>query len=258
VVIDAVDDKGNFLNLLRFKAKVIEPDLQSRSMTIEQTAPGRYEGRFEATKVGNYIISVSNSTGRTSGVETNVVSIPYPPEYKDLDPNTTLLQRIASETGGRFNPPAQSIFRQGFQRSTAYTDLWRTLVLAAALLLPLDIAVRRLTLSTAEARQALVRLSERAREALLLNRKQPAAEEHPGGTVEKLLRTKPRYSSPQSQITIEKHGLTNLSGNTRSAESPNSDKAREKSSTVGSQFEGDLTSRLLEVKRRTRSSKPDG
>jgi len=147
VTIDAVDDEGNFLNQLSFKGSVVGPSMKVKQLAIEQTGPGRYEATFDAREVGSYVINVVRRDRDQTSPDVNVITIPYPPEYKDIAPNTALLKRIAQETGGRFNPEPSMVFTQDFRRSRAYTDLWRLLVLLAAVLLPLDVAVRRLVIT---------------------------------------------------------------------------------------------------------------
>lgn len=161
VVVDAVDEKGNFLNFLKFAGSVVPPDLNSHPISIEQTGPGRYEGTFDAREVGSYVVNVvskgaplSSSLARGDqggSSDVNVVSIPYPPEYKDLGANTTLLKRIAAETSGRFDPAADTLFSHHFRRSRTFSDIWRLLALISMLLLPFDIAIRRLSVTPEQA-----------------------------------------------------------------------------------------------------------
>lgn len=154
VVVDAVDDKGSFLNFIKFAGSVVGPDFKSRPLTIEQTGPGRYEAGFEAKEVGNYVVNVARR-GKDQGAETNVTNIPYPPEYKDITRNTPLLKRLASETSGKFSPNASEIFTRNFRRSKVYSDLWQLLLLLCALLLPVDVAVRRLIVTPEQALEIL-------------------------------------------------------------------------------------------------------
>ena len=183
VVVDAVDKDGNFLNFLKFSGSVVPPDLKSHAVSIEQTGPGRYEGTFDARQVGSYVVNVvSKNTplnpplvrgeatslrtplarGEDNGAsDVNVISIPYPPEYKDLEPNTTLLRRIASETSGKFAPAADTLFVRDFRPSRTFSDIWRMLALVSMLLLPIDIAVRRLSVSPEQAVELWRAVAER-------------------------------------------------------------------------------------------------
>jgi len=163
VTIDAVDEKGNFLNLLKFRGSVVGPDLKARPLAIEQTGPGRYEAAFDARETGSYVVNIGRSDQSRSAPEVSFVNIPYPPEYKDIGPNLALLRRLASETSGSFSPDASDVFRGGFRESRAFIDLWRLLALAAVLAMPLDVAVRRLMLSTQQIEEAYYRSIEYVR-----------------------------------------------------------------------------------------------
>ncbi len=157
VVVDAVDEKGNFLNFLKFAGSVVPPDLNAHSVSIEQTGPGRYEGTFDARQVGSYVVNVVSKGKGQQSSDMNVISIPYPPEYKDLAPNTALLKRIATQTSGRFDPTADSLFSGNFRRSKTYSDIWQLLALIALLMLPVDVAVRRVAVSPQQAAEILGR-----------------------------------------------------------------------------------------------------
>jgi len=187
VVVDAVDKDGNFLNFLKFAGSVVPPDLNSHAVSIEQTGPGRYEGTFDARQVGSYVVNVV-SKGSEKQSDVNVVSIPYPPEYKDLAPNTALLRRIASETSGRFRPSADTLFSLHFRPSRTFTDVWRLLALVSMLLLPVDVAVRRVFLTSEQAIELYQAIMERLRN-LLPNRRKRAKTERTE-TMSALLRAK--------------------------------------------------------------------
>ena len=51
VVIDAVDPKGNFINMLDIRGSVAAVNV-SPTLRIDQTGPGRYEGEFDAPERG--------------------------------------------------------------------------------------------------------------------------------------------------------------------------------------------------------------
>ncbi len=151
VVIDAISPKGEFRNMLNFSGSIVNPDMTSSPLHIEQTEPGRYEADFTASSVGTYVISAKENGLKDSSVSINSVSIPYPQEYKNSSPNLNLLRQIASETKGQYNPEPKTIMTQNFRKSRSYTDLWWVFTLIAVLLLPFDIAVRRIAIDPEQA-----------------------------------------------------------------------------------------------------------
>ena len=76
----------------------------------------------------------------------------WPEEDRATAPDTGAMHRLAQATGGRVhdidNPPLQAgLFdRDGLQQMVAPAQIWPWLVIAAAIGLPIDVAVRRLVL----------------------------------------------------------------------------------------------------------------
>jgi uncharacterized membrane protein len=172
VVIDVVDAKGNFVNMLDIRGSVAGTNV-SPKLRIDQTAPGRYEGEFDAPEKGQYMVALSY-TDETGTPRTHRVgaAVPYSPEYHDLSANTAVLNALADRTGGTVYPSlgakvpdqeARSLWRHDRRTHSAPDDLWPLLVLLAALLLPVDIGVRRLMVS----REELVGLLQAAHDATL-------------------------------------------------------------------------------------------
>jgi hypothetical protein len=163
VVIDVVDAKGNFVNMLDIRGSVAGTNV-SPKLRIDQTAPGRYEGEFDAPEKGQYMVALSY-TDETGTPRTHRVgaAVPYSPEYHDLSANTAVLNALADRTGGTVYPSlgakvpdqeARSLWRHDRRTHSAPDDLWPLLVLLAALLLPVDIGVRRLMVSRGARRAA--------------------------------------------------------------------------------------------------------
>jgi hypothetical protein len=83
--------------------------------------------------------------GRTLGLVA-----PAPAEYRLLGVNEPLLTTLRSATGGRAIETAAEVWTHDL-RSTAFaTDLWPLLLVLALLLYPIDVAVRRVSISRRE------------------------------------------------------------------------------------------------------------
>lgn len=84
------------------------------------------------------------------------VTIPYSPEFSDMESNTALLDKLAEMTGGeKISEEAPSlaeaarsgvVFRPGLPRFRSLQPIWFWLVLIAGLLLICDVAVRRIAI----------------------------------------------------------------------------------------------------------------
>jgi uncharacterized membrane protein len=164
VTVEALDERGEFLNFLDLDAQIVGPDLKPQTLRLEQTAPGRYARAFPMKQVGAYLVTVvprkDSAASQTTGL-----AVPYPPEYKDLKPNEFLLSQLADTTGGRADPPPESIYGGARTPARYPQDIWTLLVLLAALLWPADVAVRRLVIEMSQVTAAARQVRRRAREA---------------------------------------------------------------------------------------------
>jgi hypothetical protein len=87
----------------------------------------------------------------------------YSPEYKQIESDPDLLLRLATVSGGKVasSNPAEA-FAHDLKATRAARPIWPGLLMIAVLLLPFDVASRRLILT----RQDMIRLREWAMERL--------------------------------------------------------------------------------------------
>jgi uncharacterized membrane protein/Mg-chelatase subunit ChlD len=165
VVVDALDKDSQFLNFLQIQGNVVDPDLKSSSVQLEQTAPGRYEATIEhADASGNYFVNLGyRGPENIQGVISSGVSVPYSDEYRELRSNPTTLETLASLTDGKVvswkQTPDGRIdlartlegvdhFRRdpGLIIPRSLAPLWPALLWLAVCLFLGDVAVRRIAL----------------------------------------------------------------------------------------------------------------
>ncbi len=159
VTVDVRRAGGDFFNDLQLAANVAAPDGAVTEITLQQTAPGRYEGRFYPQNQGAYLLGISGhvagSEQQAAVAQTSGWVLGYSPEYRQLQSNEALLQSVASLTGGRnIAADPAAAFAHSLPTDAATRPIWPWLLMAAALLLPLDIAVRRLTITAYDLRRA--------------------------------------------------------------------------------------------------------
>jgi hypothetical protein len=147
VVVDAISADGTLLNGLAMRAAVSGPDGRREQVDISQTAPGRYEGEFEAASSGAYVLGINASgPGRFSAHQTAGFSVGYPPDFAETEPQEAFLKGLAEQTGGRVLTDPSAAFARPAAMPRVPLDIWRTLLWLAVILLPFDIAVRRLVI----------------------------------------------------------------------------------------------------------------
>lgn len=155
IVVDARDDDGGFLDGLTLTSAVLNPAGGSVRAPMQQTAPGRYESSFAPQNEGAYFLTISGQPPAGSP-EANLTDLQgwvmsYSPEYIPRPHDEQLLAEIAEITGGKnLAEQADAVFAHDLGTETAATDIWEQLLLLALLLLPLDIAVRRLIITRSD------------------------------------------------------------------------------------------------------------
>ncbi len=146
LAVDSVDDQGNVRNLLDTRVEVAGPEQRAFSLTLPQTAPGRYGGTLTTDKAGVYALRITQYDGDTPVVEqiTGAV-VPVAAEFLSFETNYRLLRRLAAATGGQALTDAAEAFRHDRPPPEGYNrPFWQPLVVIALLLFVADIGVRRL------------------------------------------------------------------------------------------------------------------
>ena len=153
IVIDSVDEKGNFVNGLHTSVQIVRPSLDMETVALDQTAPGRYEAKVDTGATGSYLFKIRQAAGEgddaaTYSDFTRGLSISYKPEYRHLATNTEFLTALAVSTGGKFNATLDEIMTVRPEEAVRVRmQIWPWLLIAALLLFVADVAVRRLDLA---------------------------------------------------------------------------------------------------------------
>ena len=162
ISVDAFDEQGHYVNKLVFQARVAPPytggvkSPASVELPLRQTGPGHYEGAFDAPQIGTYLVNVLQKKSNGPDAATVIgLSTPYSPEYKTTQPNRFLMTQLAQSGMGRTDPPSGAVFGGERPIDLSWKDKVPLLVFCAMILLPFDIAVRRLAIDWADVRKAL-------------------------------------------------------------------------------------------------------
>jgi Mg-chelatase subunit ChlD len=165
LVVTALDKDDTFLNFLQMGGAVLGPDMKPLSVTMRQTAPGRYVGEFAAKDKGSYFVMLSPGAGRAP-LRVGV-NIPYSDEFRERETNEALLTSLAQLEPKRGKPGqvietaetaidlkrqvdkllAFNPFRHDLPPATSSQDLWPWLTLAACVLFFGDVLVRRVQIN---------------------------------------------------------------------------------------------------------------
>jgi uncharacterized membrane protein len=286
LIVDARDDNGNFLNGLDLQASLVSPDPErgGQIIQLQQVAPGRYEAIFTPDAEGAYFMQVIGdgvvvADGAEQPIEVNQragwvmnYSAEYDVNFALLD-GTLLLRDLAQLTGGRsLVGEPQLVFNHNLTIASASTPLAPLLLLIALLLLPFDIAVRRLVVTRSDVvrlRNFIFPQRDTARERVerintLMGAKQraraqtdsdkpedapeptggapkQAAEPSPRGTIGALKRSREQSAAPPTVSASPTTGMPKSSA-PKAADAPKAEAPPEEG--------GSTASRLLKRKRR--------
>jgi uncharacterized membrane protein len=197
VVVDARDNDNRPLTDLRLRGAVTPPSVpggvpsaapaKMGELKFEQKSSGVYEAEFKADEAGSFFINAQawrQVKTRKDGQEfvgeesfdsvRSGVTIPYSPEFADLESNSPLLKRLRELTGGQaykdedasLAEAAQSgdVFRlSGLPPSRNLQPIWYWLLLLTGVFLFFDVAVRRIAIDPREVALASQRVWGRLR-----------------------------------------------------------------------------------------------
>ncbi len=144
VTVEAVDSKGRFINFLDAQVGVVAPNKERSVVDLEQVGPGRYVGRFPAREEGVYLVGIAQRRlDRVVGSQVAGLVVPYAQELREFAVDEAMLKELAEITGGAAMAEPSEAFLKSRQQSRGAIEIWTWLVGLAALMIVLDIAVRR-------------------------------------------------------------------------------------------------------------------
>ena len=150
LTVDTRGSAGGYLNNLALEARIVGPDGETDVASLEQVAPGRYAASFVPDEAGAYYIRVAGGDGGDAAAvgQTGGWVLGYSPEYANLAVDDALLATVALLTGGEdISATPAAVFDHTLASERVRRPIWPWLLLAAVLVLPLDIGTRRLALS---------------------------------------------------------------------------------------------------------------
>ena len=149
--VESVEPDGSPRDFYATSAVLVGPDLEPRSVSLVQVAPGVYETPLGEIEPGAYAVRVtqtrpgSSPLGRTVGMVAQTAA-----EYRQLGANEPFLASLRAATGGTVITTPLDPWTHDLTATDRFTELWPPLLVLALLLWPLDIALRRMSLGRRE------------------------------------------------------------------------------------------------------------
>lgn len=162
ITAEAVGQDGQPLTDATLSATVIGPDGVQQPVTMRQVGPGQFQATLPSPQTGSYLVQINaQRDGQPVGQQMVGLVVPYSPEYRQQQSNPALLTSIAAETGGQELTNPAAVFEHNLTAVRRSQEISLPLLLLVALVLPLDIAVRRLGLRRRDVRDSRAWLAAR-------------------------------------------------------------------------------------------------
>ena len=127
---------------------LVTPGLDALSQNLVAVGPGTWKGHVKAGDVGTYLVhAVLAKGGATLASSDAAVSVPYSPEYLSFGHDESFLRLLSREGSGTLLSAPALAWKQPSLPVPINSEVFWFLLIAVACLWPLDIAIRRLTLS---------------------------------------------------------------------------------------------------------------
>jgi uncharacterized membrane protein len=147
---------------LNVTATLIGGDGSRQEVGLRQVGPGAYQGRVTSPPPGTYLVQIAGSADDRPVVqEVAGLVVPYSAEYRSNQDNSALLNELASLTGGSTLADGTQAFAPRDGNVARAQEIGLPLLILALLLLPLDIAMRRLMLRRSDVAAAGAALGAR-------------------------------------------------------------------------------------------------
>ncbi len=177
-----VEDFAKTETFLDLAAKVTGPHGESTTLALRQTAPRQYSATFPLAGKGRYQIAIAGAGSGENGAQrqeqaTAGFAVPYSPEYLRFKSDPMLLKTIAERTGGRvLSANDLDVFPTARDARESSRPVFDWFLFALAILVPVDVALRRVQLDRSVIRGWFSRgregESEETMSALLQRKKQ--------------------------------------------------------------------------------------
>jgi uncharacterized membrane protein len=146
VVIEDYHEGASFLD---FTVEVNGPSRQSERVRMKQVGPRLYRGEFPLEGKGRYqVLAVGQGDDRNEQIMGGF-AVPYSPEYLKFRADAISLKDIARKTGGRVltgSETAETFYATARKPRLSSRPIFDWFLWALAILVPLDVGVRRIQL----------------------------------------------------------------------------------------------------------------
>ncbi|MBC8112965.1 MAG: hypothetical protein H7062_01175 [Candidatus Saccharimonas sp.] len=144
IVVEDFHPDESFLEL---NAKLSGPGQKTENIQLKQVGPRRYQATVPLWGHGRYHAIAQGVGGDRKDLAFGGFIVSYSPEYLRFRSNRQTLQEIADRTGGKMlsgDPVKDDIYMRGRAPKRSSKPIFDWFLIALAILIPLDVAIRRI------------------------------------------------------------------------------------------------------------------
>ena len=150
-VVDLFSASGRPVNHLKLQGLLTRADETLEEGAFRQVAPGRYRTSFATPRRGINLLTVKQPSGPAGAPPVALTVpfiVPFSREYREMDANVELLERLTRETGGTMLRPdtltddIERLFTADPDAAGSARGIWWTLAAAGLGVFLLDLALR--------------------------------------------------------------------------------------------------------------------
>jgi uncharacterized membrane protein len=201
IVVEDFHPEESFLEM---QAKLSGPGQKSENVTLKQVGPRRYQGTVPLWGHGRYHAIAQGTGANRKDLAFGGFIVSYSPEYLRFRSNRQTLQEIADRTGGKMltgDPVKDEIYSRGRAPKRSSKPIFDWFLLALAILVPLDVGIRRIQIDVVAIWRALTlqrRAPSTATMGTLLQTKQSVSDALKSKRVERPLPVSSGTAPPRS------------------------------------------------------------
>ena len=144
IVVEDFHPEESFLEL---NTKLSGPGQKTENVQLKQVGPRRYQATVPLWGHGRYHAIAQGLGGDRKDLAFGGFIVSYSPEYLRFRSNRQALQEIADRTGGKVlsgDPTKDAIYTRGRTPKRSSKPIFDWFLIALAILVPLDVAIRRI------------------------------------------------------------------------------------------------------------------
>ena len=134
---------------LTFNVRLTRPNGGGEVVELRRITPTQYSGDFPIGESGPYLLTVQKSrAGQTESIAYKSLVLSYPAEFAEFETNRQLLNELASQTDGIFEPSPKQIAQHAGKVVEHLKPLSSALLIVSLILFVLEMILRRFSIAS--------------------------------------------------------------------------------------------------------------